>query len=112
MVKQISEVFFAGKDDEWLGENSIIYHKIKNLDVIFMRIRRIQYHVGHCNSILRENRREAVEWLDYYGESYLKSVQGVIYSAMNISGGLYLPSRNQCASFLNRYTCLLRIWQR
>ncbi len=68
IVKEISKAFFADKDDEWLGNNSIIYHKIKNLDVIFMQIRHIQYHVGHCNSILRENNREAVEWLDYYGE--------------------------------------------
>ncbi|MBU3144943.1 DinB family protein [Clostridium sp. CF012] len=68
IVKSISETFFFEKDDEWLGNNSIIYDKIKNLDVVFMQIRHIQYHVGHCNSILRENNREAVEWLDYYGE--------------------------------------------
>lgn len=67
-VKEISKVFFADKDDEWLEDNSIIYDKIKNLDVILMQIRHLQYHVGHCNSILRENNREAVEWLDYYGE--------------------------------------------
>jgi hypothetical protein len=68
IVKEISNIFFSDKDDEWLGSSSIIYDKIKNLDVIFMQIRHIQYHVGHCNSILRENNREAVEWLDYYGE--------------------------------------------
>ena len=68
VVKEISEVFFHEKDDEWLGNNSIIYDKIKNLDVIFMQVRHLQYHVGHCNSILRENNREPVEWLDYYGE--------------------------------------------
>lgn len=68
VVKEICKDFFADKDDEWLGSNSIIYNKIKNLDVIFMQVRHIQYHVGHCNSILRENNREAVEWLDYYGE--------------------------------------------
>lgn len=68
VVKEICNDFFADKDDEWLGRDSIIYNKIKNLDVIFMQVRHIQYHVGHCNSILRENNREAVEWLDYYGE--------------------------------------------
>lgn len=67
-VKEISGEFFTDKDDEWLGAKSVIYGKIKNLDVIFMQVRHIQYHVGHCNSILRENNREAVEWLDYYGE--------------------------------------------
>lgn len=67
IVKEISKVFFTHKDDEWLGNNSIIYDKLKNLDIIFMQIRHIQYHVSHCNSILRENDREAVDWIDYYG---------------------------------------------
>lgn len=67
-VKEITKIFFQGKDDKWLVEGSIIYNKITNLDVIFMQVRHIQYHVGHCNSILRENNREAVEWLDYYGK--------------------------------------------
>ena len=67
-VKELASAFFCGKDDEWLGYNSAVYDKIKNLDVIFMQVRHIQYHVGHCNSILRENNREAVDWIDYYGE--------------------------------------------
>jgi len=68
-IKAICESFFQDKDDNWLNSNSIIYDKIKNLDIIFMQIRHMQYHVGHCNSILRENHREAVDWLDYYGET-------------------------------------------
>lgn len=68
VAKEISRAFFDDKDNEWLGTESVIYNKIKNLDVIFMQVRHIQYHVGHCNSILRENGREAVEWYDYYGE--------------------------------------------
>jgi hypothetical protein len=67
-VKEICSSFFRGKDDDWLLKNSIVYDKIKNIDVVFMQIRHIQYHVGHCNSILRDKNREAVEWLDYYGE--------------------------------------------
>ncbi|WBW95920.1 DinB family protein [Oceanirhabdus sp. W0125-5] len=67
-VKEIAEAFFADKDDEWLQESSILYNKIKNLDVVFMQVRHIQYHVGYCNSILKENNREVVEWIDYYGE--------------------------------------------
>jgi hypothetical protein len=31
-------------------------------------IAKVQYHEGHCNSILRENNRAAVEWIDYNGE--------------------------------------------
>lgn len=68
MVKEIVKVYFADKDDECLEADSAIYKKIKNLDVIFGQVRHIQYHVGHCNSILRENYRDAVEWIDYFGE--------------------------------------------
>jgi hypothetical protein len=67
-IKVLCEAFFQHKDDNWLNSNSIIYDKIKNLDIIFMQVRHIRYHVGHCNSILRENNQEAVDWLDYYGE--------------------------------------------
>ncbi|MDP4143568.1 MAG: DinB family protein [Bacillota bacterium] len=67
-VKEVYEVFFENKDDEWLCNNSVVHDKIKNIDIIFMQIRHIQYHVGHCNSILRDKGREAVEWIDYFGE--------------------------------------------
>lgn len=67
-VKEVAKAFFEDKDDMWLAGSCILYDKITNLDVIFMQIRHIQYHIGHCNSILRENNREAVDWLDYFGE--------------------------------------------
>ena len=67
-VKVICGSFFDGKDDEWLSEGSIVYSKITNMDIVFMQIRHIQYHVGHCNSILRGLDIVAVDWLDYYGK--------------------------------------------
>ncbi|WP_105618154.1 DinB family protein [Vallitalea okinawensis] len=67
-VKDLINTFFAHKDDKWLHDNSILFDKIKNIDVIFMQVRHIQYHVGYCNCILRENNSETVEWIDYYGE--------------------------------------------
>lgn len=66
IVKVLCESFFSGKDDAWLTEPSGLYGKISNLDVIFMQIRHIQYHVGHCNSILRERGLKAVDWIDYF----------------------------------------------
>jgi len=63
-VKALCEAFFCDKDDEWLVFPSDIHIKISNLDVILMQIRHIQYHVGHCNSILRERGIEAVDWID------------------------------------------------
>ena len=41
----------------------------KDTVIVFMQIRHIQYHVGHCNSILRERGLKAVDWIDYFGES-------------------------------------------
>ncbi|HEX3046116.1 MAG TPA: DinB family protein [Bacillota bacterium] len=65
-VKGICVGFFLNKDDEWLCHSSPIYDQITNLDVVFMQIRHIQYHVGHCNSILRDRNIPAVDWIDYW----------------------------------------------
>jgi hypothetical protein len=67
-VKRLCEEFFCGKDDAWLNEDSILFSKIKNIDVVMMQIRHVQYHVGYCNSIFKENGVEPVEWIDYFGE--------------------------------------------
>lgn len=61
-------LFFADRDDAWLAEASVIYDKISNMDIVFMLVRHMQYHTGHCDSILRENGFEAAEWLDYFGD--------------------------------------------
>jgi hypothetical protein len=42
--------------------------KISNMDVLLMQIRHIQYHVGHCNSILRDRGYRAVDWIEYCGD--------------------------------------------
>ena len=47
------------------AEKSVLYDKITNMDIVLMLMRHIQYHTGHCDSILREDGFEAVEWLDY-----------------------------------------------
>ncbi len=67
-VAAICGAFFEGKDDSWLGSACVLYDKIINMDIVFMLIRHMQYHTGHCDSILRESGFEAVEWLDYFGE--------------------------------------------
>lgn len=67
-VKSLCALFFQDKDDAWLKSGSIPYNKITNMDVVFGQIRHIQYHVGHCDSILREYGYKAVEWVDYFGE--------------------------------------------
>ena len=59
--------FFGDKDDEWLFADNAIYGKLKNFDIVEMQIRHIQYHVGHCNAILRERDLPAVGWEENYG---------------------------------------------
>ena len=67
-VKILCTQFFENKDDVWILGNSHIFDKISNMDIVIGQIRHIQYHVGHCNSILRERGLKAVEWIDYYGD--------------------------------------------
>lgn len=67
-VKRICKSFFENQNDEWLNGSSVLDNRLKNIDIALMQIRHIQYHVGHCNSILREQNKEAVEWLDLFGE--------------------------------------------
>jgi hypothetical protein len=66
-VREQNERLFAGREADWLMEKSPVYDRILNLDAILMQIRHLQYHCGHCNSILRENGEKAVEWLEYNG---------------------------------------------
>ncbi len=66
-VKVVCSRYFEGRNDEWLGEPSAICGTINNIDIVFMLTRHVQYHVGHCDSILRDRNYEAVEWVDYFG---------------------------------------------
>jgi hypothetical protein len=56
--------FFAGRKDSWLAEISAQDNNKLNIDIIGMQLRHIQYHVGHCNCILREAGVPAVGWID------------------------------------------------
>jgi uncharacterized damage-inducible protein DinB len=37
-------------------------------DTILMQIRHIQYHVGHCNRLLRQSGSRTVGWIGYHEE--------------------------------------------
>ena len=67
MVRAQNEGFFSGKPDAWLTEPCAVLATITNIDVIAMQIRHLQYHVGHCDSILREHGAKAADWIDYLG---------------------------------------------
>ena len=73
MLELVSELtaqvnLFFSNNDLWLGENNVIYEKILNIDVIQMQTRHLQYHVGFCDGCLRERKKPATEWHDYFGE--------------------------------------------
>ncbi len=66
-IKDQVAALVHGRSDEWLKQTSVVYDKLLNVDIIGMQIRHLQYHVGHCNSILRERGLPAVEWEEYLG---------------------------------------------
>ncbi|MHB9295539.1 hypothetical protein PilKf_01285 [Pillotina sp. SPG140] len=63
-AKLLGEIFFSEKDDVWLTLPSNVYNQITNFDNIIMQMRHIQYHVGHCDAILRANNLKTGEYLD------------------------------------------------
>lgn len=65
--------FLSGRSDQWLYESCAVDSKMLNVDIIEGQIRHVQYHVGHCNSILREQGHKAVDWL-----GYLENTDGAI----------------------------------
>ncbi|QQO10247.1 hypothetical protein [Breznakiella homolactica] len=67
-LRGLLEKFFAEKDDAWLLLPNALFDKILNMDVILAQIRHIQYHAGHCDSILRERNLKVPEYRDYFGD--------------------------------------------
>ena len=67
-VKELGCQLFNNLDDKKLTELSFVYNKTTNLHVILGQIRHLQYHVGHCDSILRENGMKDLKWIDKYDD--------------------------------------------
>lgn len=67
-IDRVVEQFFLRQTSESLLEASWIYDKITSLDVLLGQIRHIQYHVGHCEALLRERGCQTQKWLDFSGE--------------------------------------------
>jgi hypothetical protein len=59
---------FAGRDDSWLSQPSLLYDKVSNADIVLGQIRHLMYHSGHCDSALRDRNLSASPWLEYRGE--------------------------------------------
>lgn len=64
-VKLEVQSFFEGKDDHWLHLKSPVCDQFRNLEIVYGQIRHIQYHIGHCEAILRQNNYQTAEWHDY-----------------------------------------------
>jgi hypothetical protein len=69
--KQVIELvnsFFDKLNSNNLLEASVLNDKISNLDIVFDQIRHLQYHIGHCESILREAGITDLKWLECYSD--------------------------------------------
>ena len=70
-LKQVVELtnnYFKSIDSNELLNASVLHDKVTNLDVVFGQIRHLNYHTGHCDSILREAGITDLKWEDYNGE--------------------------------------------
>ncbi|GAB6091692.1 hypothetical protein [Spirochaeta dissipatitropha] len=67
-LHELAAKFFRNIDSAALLAPSEIYRNITNLDVILGQIRHLMYHIGHCESILRDTGVQALPWIDYFGE--------------------------------------------
>ena len=63
-VKKSCEDYFKTIKDTMLIKKSVLSGSFTNLDVILLMIRHIQYHVGQCNSMLKEKRLKTVAWIE------------------------------------------------
>ncbi|MDC7235594.1 MAG: DinB family protein [Spirochaetales bacterium] len=59
-----AESFFDRYSSAQLLLDSVLVHDITGLDVVLMQIRHLQYHIGHCEGILREEGADVPDWLD------------------------------------------------
>ena len=68
-LKDMVEIWFSKKDDDWLKLPSIIYNKATNFDIIINQIKHFDYHIGHCESIFRNNNINTEKYVEYYGDN-------------------------------------------
>ncbi|MDR2792427.1 MAG: hypothetical protein LBB61_01995 [Treponema sp.] len=66
-IKEISEEWFSGRNDEWL-KSQISYRNMTKLDMTMGQIKHIGHFMYHSDAIFRENGIETGEYLDYFGK--------------------------------------------
>ncbi|MDR0908354.1 MAG: DinB family protein [Spirochaetaceae bacterium] len=65
-TKKTAELYFTGKDDNWL--QIPLFNKYTIFDNITGQLKHIMYHIGHCEAIFREAGIKPGEYVDYFGE--------------------------------------------
>lgn len=65
---QLAEVFFHHIDENRLLESSKIYEKTTNLAVVLGQIAHLNYHIGHCESILRDKGVSNIKWIENFDD--------------------------------------------
>jgi hypothetical protein len=61
-AKEIAEIWFSEKDDEWLKSPYTNYSELTNFEKTEGIINHMMYHIGYCDSIFRESGMEKGVW--------------------------------------------------
>ena len=67
LIRAQVDEFFDNKTDEWLSQNSALYPKLSNIEIITMQIRHLMYHTGYCSALMNNEDNYKMNWIDYYG---------------------------------------------
>ena len=62
----LADEFFTNISENDLLEKSVIYDKTTNIDVVLGQVRHLHYHIGHCDSILREMGIKEIDWIESF----------------------------------------------
>ena len=63
-IKIACDHYFSTMTDALLLEISVLSDSFTHLDIILLLTRHIQYHVGQCNTLLKENNLKTVGWIE------------------------------------------------
>ena len=64
VVRTSCDTYFQQIREDMLTETSPFSESVTHLDIILVLMRHIQYHVGECNTILKENNIKPVGWIE------------------------------------------------
>jgi len=73
----LAEKWFLDKNDDWLEKLFFVkspderLNEATNFDIIMSQIKHFDYHIGHCESIFRNNSIDPKEYFEYFGKEII-----------------------------------------